>query len=64
MQVNIDQMNAAVDEAKATLQRADSLADKLARLLIGRLRRVSSPWVLWTLKKELADYNMRTSKWR
>lgn len=62
--MNIDQMNAAVDEAKATLQRADSVADKLARLLIGRLRKVSSPWVLRTLKKELANYNMRTSEWK
>ena len=59
-----DQMQAAVSEAETTLKAADSVATKIAGLLVGRLRRVSSAWVLRALKKELANYNMTTSEWK
>lgn len=58
-----DQMHAAVSEAEATLRAADCFADKMARLLVGRLRQVS-PWVLRALKKELAAYNAHTKEWK
>lgn len=62
--MTLSDMERAVDEANATLSRADMLADKLARLLIGRLKRVSSGYVLRALKKELANYNMHTGDWK
>lgn len=61
---NLDSMILAVSEAESTLRSADLVAEKLARLLIGRLRRVPSAWVLRELKRELGQYNVRTSKWK
>jgi len=54
----------AVNEAEQTLHAADSVADKMARLLVGRLRKVRSAWVLKALKRELADFNMHTQEWK
>lgn len=62
--MTLTDMERAVNDANATLSRADTLADQLARLLIGRLKRVSSGYVLRSLKKELADYNMHTGAWK
>lgn len=60
----LDQMTAAVREAELTLEAADAAATKMARLLVGRLRRVSSPYILRLLKKELSAYNMKTRNWK
>ena len=60
--MTIGDMVQAVQAANAELQRADSLADDLARLLVGRLRHVS-PFVLARLKAELRDFNMQTKRW-
>lgn len=62
--MRVDDMEAAVLEAERTLSNADSVATKLARLLIGRLRKVNSTWVLSSLKRELRDYNIHTESWR
>lgn len=59
-----DQMNQMVDEAQSTMDAADRVVWKLAKILIGRLRHVPSGWVLRQLKKELADYNMHTGQWK
>lgn len=59
-----DEMRQAVQEAKNTLDAADSVADDLARMLIGRLHRVQSSYTLAKLKRELRDFNMHTSSWK
>jgi hypothetical protein len=38
-------------------------ADRMARLLVGSLRNIS-PSVCEQLKRELADFNMQTHKWK
>ena len=59
-----DQMDQAVREAEVVLSAGDKMADKIARFLIGRLRRVTSGYVLRHLKTELRDYNMHTGEWK
>lgn len=58
-----DEMRAAVNEAESTLRAVDSIAEQLARMLVGRLRKVSS-YYLSKLKRELRDYNIHTGKWK
>lgn len=59
-----DEMDAAVQDAERTLRVADGLATRIARFLIGRLRKVNSPWILADLKRELKDFNMQIQKWK
>lgn len=61
--MNIDDMRAAVREAKATLQRTDNMVEPLAEMVVGRLRHCSD-WTLRKLKRELRDYNPHTKQWR
>jgi len=56
--MTISEMDAAISEAKATLSRADMVATQLARLLLGRTRKVESSWILNDLKKELRDWHI------
>lgn len=58
-----DEMKAALIEAEATVRAADSIADHMARILRGRLRKVSK-WNLKSLKRELADFNAHTGEWK
>ena len=58
-----DEMRAAVQDAKNTLDAADNVADSLARMLVGRLSRVGSTHTLTQLKKELRSFNMHTGNW-
>lgn len=60
----LDEICRAVSEAKQQLRVADEVATDLARLLDGRLRRVSSPYILSRLKEQLRDFNMHTGKWK
>lgn len=62
--MNFNDVEGAVREAEQTFNLVDRFADKMARLLIGRLRRVDSTWVLKELKKELSDFNRHTGSWR
>jgi multidrug resistance efflux pump len=59
-----DDVRAAVSAAKFQLQAADSVATNMAALLMGRLRKVQSDAALAALKRELADYNIQTGKWK
>lgn len=59
-----DEMMKAVDEAEATLRIADRMANRMAKMLIGRLREVVYYDVLKNLKRELRDYNMHTCQWK
>lgn len=58
-----DEIRRAVSEANQQLRAADDVATDLARLLDGRLRNVSSTYLLSRLKQQLRDFNMHTGKW-
>ena len=62
--MTFDESEQAINEANQTLRMADRMADKLAHLLINRLRKVSSSWVLQELKRELKDFNAHTGYWK
>lgn len=59
----LDEMRQAVQEARNVLSAADDVADDMARLLRGRLKKVS-PYVLAQLKRELKNFNIHTSQWK
>lgn len=58
-----DEMRAAYLEAKDQFQAADSLADGMAYMLRGRLRRVGQS-TLSDLKRELRRFNIHTGEWK
>jgi hypothetical protein len=60
--MNTEDMRHAVQVANNTLAAADNVANDLARLLVGRLRRVS-PYRLEQLKRELKNFNIHTGRW-
>lgn len=60
-----DDMNAAINDARSKISAADGVVSSMARMIAGRLRKAEvSRSVLTALKKELADYNMHTGKWK
>lgn len=61
--LTLDDMNRALTHAKDQLRCADALAYKLANMLVGRLRKVDSGWLLAQLKRELKGFNSHTKKW-
>lgn len=58
-----DDFQKAFNEAKHTLEQADSLADRMLGVLAGRLRRCGG-YRLAKLKAELRDFDSRTRKWK
>lgn len=54
----------ALDDARSTMNVADSIAKDMARALVGRLRKVNDAETLRALKRELSNYNTRTEKWK
>lgn len=62
--MDFDDMSNAVTQAEQQLRLADRFAEKLARLLVGRLRHCNSRSVLTELKKELRDWDMHRSQWK
>jgi len=58
-----DEMRMAVTEAEHTLRAADSVADDMAGLLRGRLRKCS-PWHLAALKRELSQFDAHRKMWK
>lgn len=54
----------AVSDAERTLRSADDVAHALARLLVGRLRKVGNGTYLSKLKHELRDFDSRTGRWK
>ena len=52
-----------ISKAKGTLENADSVATEAARIIEGRLRKVS-PDVLAKLKSELRNFNAKTYEWK
>lgn len=59
-----DDMDNAVRDAEQTLRVADLLVNRIAKMMVGRLRKVDRYGVLSALKRELQDYNARTQTWR
>jgi hypothetical protein len=59
-----DDVRAAVQAARFQLEAADSVATNMAYLLDGRLRKVNGTRVLANLKRQLADFNIHTGKWK
>ena len=58
-----DETRYAVNQAKTTLRAADSVANDMAFLLIGRLHHCS-PQTLVRLKRELKNFNSQTREWK
>lgn len=58
-----DQFRAAMRDAEVTMSAADSVAENMARIIEGRLRKVPS-WILKKLKRELSQFNANTGKWK
>ena len=58
-----DMMTEALDEARATMNCADRMANKMAHILRGRLRNVA-PYNLKALKKEIKNFNSHTGEWK
>lgn len=60
-----DEINKALDEARWLMQRADTVAEKVLPFAVGRLRRLDvNHDTLRSLKRELADWNSHTGKWK
>lgn len=59
-----DDVRAAVALANTQLAAADEVAVNMAGLLVGRLRKVYREDHLRALKRELADFNIQTGKWK
>ncbi len=59
------EMNHAVNEARAIIDRADLFVAQMARLIAGKLKSGDvSAWTLTELKKELRDFDMRSGDWK
>lgn len=61
--MNCEEMNAMLAEAERTISAADDVSGRIARLLIGRLRKVNSGYTLSLLKRELKDFDSRNGVW-
>lgn len=62
--MNFDDVTRAVEDAEFTLKLADRHATQIAKLLVGRVRRVDSTYTLKALKLELRDFNANTGRWK
>lgn len=58
-----DEMREAMSEADGTMKAGDNVADQMARMLCGRLRRVPV-FVLVTLKRELTSFDAHRKTWK
>ncbi len=68
MSLLLSEMEAAINDAKVTLNQADKISARMARLLKGRLRMVSNEWdgntILVELKRELRAFDAHTKQWK
>lgn len=58
-----DELRAGLNQARELERATEHYASQMARMLRGKLHHCTS-YDLEALKKELADYNMHTMKWR
>ena len=60
-----DEMNDAISEANRTINQADRMIDQMARIMRGKLRSADvDSYTLQIFKRELRDFDMRTSDWK
>lgn len=65
MTMSSEQIKAAMEEARAVMDAADSLAKRSLPFLVGRLRRLNlCPQDLRALKRELHGFDSTTSRWK
>lgn len=57
-------MQEALTQANRVILAADSMANTMARMLIGRLRSVEGAGILAALKRELSDFSLSTHTWK
>lgn len=57
------EMHDAVNDARQTLRKVADVSNKMADMLVGNLRHANDSTAA-RLKKELADYNIHTGRWR
>lgn len=62
--MNWNDMQATLAEAERTMEICDSIATRLAKLLVGRLRKVNGTSTLRYLKAELAKFDSRSGTWK
>jgi len=62
--MNFNEMIESIEDAEHTLRCADALTNKIAKLLIGRLRKVTGYNILRSLKRELKNYNAHSGEWK
>jgi hypothetical protein len=65
--VNFTEMKQAVNDAESTIRQVEWLSADIALLLAGRCRHVKTyagMKALARIKKELADFNAQTRKWK
>lgn len=60
----VNELQTALNEARQLEASVNSQAKALARILVGRLRHVYDDDALAALKRELADYNIHTQRWK
>ena len=61
--MNWSDARTAIEDAGKTMSALDNIADKMADMLHGRLRKVSKD-NLKKLKRELEDFNSTTKRWK
>lgn len=61
--MTFDEMDSGLKDFERTKNLLDHMADRIAGMLVGRLRNVDSPYTLRQLKRELRDYNPHTNRW-
>lgn len=63
--MNWSEAESAIRDAREVVKRGDDAVQRLAKLLVRRLRVAEvSPYVLAELKRELQDFNAATKKWK
>ena len=63
--MNWSEAESAIRDAREVVKRGDDAVQRLAKLLVGRLRVAEvSPYVLAELKRELQDFNAATKNWK
>jgi hypothetical protein len=66
--MKFEEFESAFNDAQSTLWKVDHISQKLAEMLIGRLRLASKTYAgaryVAKLKRELRDFNMQTLKWK
>jgi len=61
--MNWDDFRQAFSAARNTMNQADHIANDIADMLDGRLKKVSG-YRLAKLKRQLRDFNIHTGEWR